>query len=497
MTTLNHLYIVAHDVKATCINFEIQKKLFYPFNFKGKFAKRLLDATHVPLINDALSVIYADSVGEYTVFTGKITKVTPSGAFYTIEATSDMIKLFSGTSTYTWASATNHDAIMEDLLDATAGPGLTVDNNVTTHQSLSWYGVSNASMIDQLRKLVLFSADAAGDPSTVFYQSASDLDGVVLEDMGENVPGTDIVLSHANGTLLSKVTYDDTTQEIVNSVVMDCLHDVETRICNDIGLGTTSVTAYGTRQLKCYRPEVKTQADARIGTDTILRMYSAQRTRLKADVKHSQLDGRNYPVLNTLYTVIDASTSTTYTDVNCIEHNLRWPSFRDTCVFGSVFMNTGDYFLSNQGNSNYVENSAAAKSYRFNAYVSATTQEVGTAYEDVIFDTVTENLRVQYNNATGIYTVPFDGYYTFGWFASLSTIPDGASVTVAFFRDSTEKVTTVKQNGSGIAATIGVSGTFSDYFTAGETAHVMIKNNDAVHHHMANGTPIHFSGKKI
>lgn len=497
MTTLNHLNIVAHDVKAMCVNFEIQKKLFYPFNFKGKFAKRTLDATHVPLAGDAMSVIYADAVGEYTVFTGNITKITPDGFFYTIEATSDMIKLFSGYTNYTWASATDHDAIMEDLLDATAGPGLTVDNNVSTHQSLSWYNVANGSCIDQLRKLVLFSADGAGDPSTVFYQSASDLDGVILEDLGENIPGTDIVLSHANGTLLSTVTYADTSQEIANYIVMDCLHGVETRTADAAGLGTGSVTLYGTRTMKCYRPEIKTQADARVGTDTILRMYRAKRTRLSVDVKHSQLDGRNYPVINTLYTVIDAPTATTYTDMPCIEHTLRWPSFKDTCTFGSVFLDAGDYFLSSQGNASYVESNAAAKSYAFNAYVSATTQEVGTAYEDVVFDTVTENLEVHYASGTGIYTIPVSGFYAFSWRAGLSTIPDGATVTVAFFRDTVEEVTTAKMNSTGSAATIQIAGMFFDWFTAGETAHVQIKNDDAVHHHMVNGTPIHFAGKKI
>jgi len=415
MTTLNHLNIVAHDVKATCINFEISKKLFYPFNFKGKFALGVLNTIHTPAINDALTVIYADAVGEYTVFTGKITKVTPSGTFYTIEATSDLIRAFNWYVTNEWTSATDHDQLMEDVLESTYGPGLTATHTgVATHNSISYFNVSNESCIDVLRRLVMMSADADGDPLSVFYQDPADLDGVIIEDYGVNVPGTDITISHANRTLLSKVTYDDTSQEIVNKVEARCGHGIETRIANDVaGLGTGSATDYGTRTLKMYRPEIFTQTDARFATDTLLCTYHDKNTRLKADVKHSQLDGRNYPVLNTVYTIIDASTSTTYTDVTCIEQTMRWPSFIDTCMFGMFFMSTGDYFLSQQGNSNNVENSYnyGTPDMLYAWFTGTPTQTITTSASPVLWAAEKYDLSSLYNTATGRYTVATTGRY--------------------------------------------------------------------------------------
>ena len=180
MTTLYNLSINSVDCKSVCINFEIKKKIFYPSSFKGKFVSSGLASLVTVAVNQAVSIQYTDSVGSYYVFSGVVTKLTPDGIYTTVEANSGMTKLFTFYSTYDWVSATNHDAIMEDLLDSTAGPSLTVTNNVSTHNSISFYQIENQPVINVLRKLNLMSADGASEELSMVRQSDSSSTSVDL-----------------------------------------------------------------------------------------------------------------------------------------------------------------------------------------------------------------------------------------------------------------------------------------------------------------------------
>lgn len=463
MTTLSTFTINGTSVLGTIINFEIQKKLFYPFNFKGKFVTSGLKNKLTVAINHTLVVKYTDSVGGYDVFIGRVTKISPQGNFTTIEATHGFILAFNYYTTKIWSSATYHNDIMEDMLDTTAGPGLTVIDSVSNPQSISYYNSNNASVIDELRKLSLFSAPGASDKLTVIRSDASAVDTVIIEDYGESVPATDITLSHANSTLLSKVTYEDTSQEIANMVIMSCRYGVESRLITDVIAGSASLTTYGSRTLKCYRPEIRSQTDARKGTDTILRQYSEKRTRLKVDVKHSALhgNGTHYPVVNTPYTIVDAITGTTYSDVVCTEQTLRWPSFKDTCIFGQMFVSTGDYFLSNEGNSSYVENNSAMF-VTSSAYRSGSAQ-TGIVYPygaTIVFNTENWDMCSNYNNGTGVFTAPCSGYYTVMYQLTCSSIDTAMTVYAGVSVNGVLKINQSYTNKTGsIVNGVRVSGT--------------------------------------
>lgn len=480
MTTLNHLYITAsHDVKATCINFEIKKKLFYPDSFKGRFIYSKLDAIHTPVLNDALYVLYSDGVGEYYVFYGKISKVTPVSHYYDIEATHSLIKAFNYYYTYEWAGATNHDQIMEDLLVTGAGLSTAVHTGVSVHNSIDYYNIENASVIDQLHKLSLCSADGATDKVSVVRCSATSADDVLIEDMGESVPGTDIVISAANGNLLSKVTVDDTSQEIVNKVIMSCGHANETRLITDVDGTSSSIATYGTRILKCYRPEIFSQTNARYGTDTILRQYSEKRSRVKCDVLHSALDGRNYPIINTLYTITEPERGDSYPDLPCIEHTLKWPTFRDTIVCGNTFVSGGDYLLSAQGNANYVEKTTGFKNpYLFKAYRS-TSQTIETGAGEIqIFNTESYDIGTGYNTSTGQYTIPATGNYYIEFASQLLVLPNTFTYLAELKRNSSTILNADDYyNNTGSNATATLSGSWSGSLQKGDTVELFVSHD--------------------
>lgn len=479
MTALNHLYIVAHDVKATCLNFEIKKKLFYPDSFKGRFLYNALETIHTPAVNDALYVIYSDGVGEYYVFYGNITKVTPTSHYYDIEATHSLIKAFNSYYTYEWVGGTNHDQIMEDLLVTGAGMSSAVHTGVTAHNSIDYYNVENASVMDQLHKLSLCSADGAGEKESVVRCSATSATAAIIEDLGENVPGTDIVFSSANKNLLSKVTKDDTSQEIVNKVVMSCGHATETRLITDVDGASTSIRDYGTRVLKCYRPEIFSQTDARYGTDTILRNYSVSRNRVKCDVLHSSLDGRNYPIINTLYTITDPEHGTVYADLPCIEHTLRWPVFRDTIVCGSVFVSGGDYFLSAQGNANYVEKTTGYKNpYLFKASRNSAQAIDGFPEEVQIFDDESYDIGAGYDPATGLYTAPASGNYYLEFSSQLLLLPNTYSYLADMKKNASTRLNADEYyNNTGADATATVTGSWSGALQKGETVGLYVSHD--------------------
>jgi hypothetical protein len=448
VTILQTCTLAGTSIKTFCKEIVIKKKILFPNNATITCVKQAVDSVVTPTNNQAVVIAYNDSIGTYTVFSGKIVKVTTSGKYYKIDCISSLTKAFDFLTTKNWTAATNHDTIMDDILnDGTIGvdSGITVTNTVGYHTSLTNYNVTKQPAIDQLRKLCWYSRNTAGDPLTIFYQDSTATNTIVLADYGDTTPASAITISHANGSLLSPVSYDDTSKEVINQVTVKYRGGQHTSADGDTGGYSTSTSRgnFGTRNYPIYRPEIDNATDCIATEATYLRTYSCNTLatdtlkRFSVDVKHQSLHGNSthYPVLNTKYTVIDAVAMGTLTDQVCIEHTLRWPSFKDTLTFGYPSPYDGDQMITDMTKRiDALERDNSGLNIAFKAYRNS--DQTGITYPDgavIQFDDETFDIGSNYNNTSGgtdpwSFVAPIAGIYFFQVKARVGSIDNGCIV---------------------------------------------------------------------
>jgi hypothetical protein len=447
MTTLSNFNIATHDVKACVVSFSVSKKLCGNSTFKAVLAKNLMDAIYVPASNDDIYIEYTTAgATAYKIFYGKIRKVTPVGKFYNIEGNHKFLAAYENKITLAHVGATNHDHIMENMLDAASGifggTGFTVTNTVDNHNSITGgYNIQSSLSMDQLKKLMWFGA--AGYPS-VFFPSNIANATILLQDFAENVPGTDIVFSNALGNLIGKVVSSSTQDNIIN--VVTTAHAGGRHNSTDATYdASASVTAYGGRGTNIYRPEISTNADASLTEDCIRAFYDGAYTMVSCKVKHSYLQNETYPVINTVYTITDTINATTYTDYNCIEHTINWPSFIDDIKLGWIEPDFATFLSNSASSSNRLGQDSAGinvfvKAHRITSAQTIPTAPNGGGY--VIFNGEDVDVGSNYDHTSGIFTAPINGYYNVEYEVSVSSINVGRYVYLSI---SNEGVTENKR----------------------------------------------------
>ena len=438
MTTLSNFNIATHDVKACVVSFSVSKKLCGNSTFKAVLVKTAMDAIHTPVSNDDIYIEYTTAgATAYKIFYGKIRKVTPVGKFYNIEGNHQFSRAYDNRVTLAYTGATNHDAIMDDMLDATGGIGFTVTNSVANHNSITGgYNISNSLSIDQLKKLMWFGA--AGYP-TVFFPSNIANATILIQDFAENVPGTDIVFSNALGNLIGKVVSSGTQDNIINQVTT--AHAGGRHLSTDATYdASASVTAYGGRGTNIYRPEISTDADAALTEDCIRAFYDGAYTMVSCKVKHSYLQNETYPVINTVYTITDTINGTTYTDYNCIEHTINWPSFIDDIKLGWIEPDFSTFLANSASSSNRLGQDNAGLNIFVKAH-RATSAQTGLDVdgEYLIFNSEDADVGNNYNATTGEFIAPINGFYNISFKGTFSSIDAGRTIYVFITADTSIK----------------------------------------------------------
>jgi hypothetical protein len=475
MTTLSDFHIVTHDVKACVVSFSVSKKLCGNSTFKAVLAKNLVDAIHVPASNDDIYIEYTTAgATAYKIFYGKIRKVTPVGKFYNIEGNHKFLAAYENRITLAYSGATNHDAIMTDMLDATSGifggTGFTVTNTVDNHNSITGgYNIQSSLSIDQLKKLMWFGA--AGYP-TVFFPSNIANATILIQDFAENVPGTDIVFSNALGNLIGKVVSSGTQDNIINQVTT--AHAGGRHNSTDATYdASASVSAYGGRGTNIYRPEISTNADAALTEDCIRAFYDGAYTMVSCKVKHSYLQNETYPVINTVYTITDTINATTYTDYNCIEHTINWPSFIDDIKLGWIEPDFATFLSNSASSSNRLGQDNAGMNIFVKAH-RATSAQTGLDVdgEYLIFNSEDADVGGNYNNTTGEFIAPINGFYNISFKGTFSSIDAGRTAYVFITADTTIKTVKTYYTAGG-ANGVEIADTNSFKLPAGTSVYIL------------------------
>jgi hypothetical protein len=361
------------------------------------------------------------------------------------------------------------------------------------HTTLTNYNVTNQPAIDQLRKLCFYSRNGTGDPFTVFYQDSTASNTIVLADYGDTTPSSTITLAHSTGKLLSPLTYDDTSKEIINQVTVRYRGGSHTSADGDSGGYSTSNsrTAFGTRNLPIYRPEIDNVTDAIATEATYLRQYSAENAspstvtlkRYSVDVKHSALHGNatHYPVINTKYTISDGVGGGYFADQVCTEHTIRWPSFKDTLKFGYPTPYDGDQVLTDLTKRvDAIERDSAGLNVSFKVYRNATQSINSSSTTQVNFDAEVWDEGSNYDSSSGYtFTAPIRGYYFFASNLAMS-IENTKYLEMRLTHNSTWRYDNEVINSTGATNRMHVNIAGTVKMAAGDTVFISVRHNNSV-----------------
>jgi hypothetical protein len=512
MTALQTCTLAGTSIKTFCTDIVIKKKMMFPDNATITCIKISVDSVVTPTNNQAVVIAYNDSIGTYTIFSGKIVDVKVSGKYYILKCVSSLTKAFDFLTTQTWAS-TYHDTIMDDILnDGTIGvdSGITVTNSVGYHTTIANYIVNKQPAIDELRKICWMSRNTAGNPLTVFYQDSTATNTIVIADFGDTTPSSAITLSHANGALLSPVKDSDYTKDVINQVTTKYKGGMHTSADGDSGGYNTSTSRgnFGTRTYPIYRPELDTVSDVIKAEATFLRTYCANTIstdtlrRRTVDVRHNSLHGNSthYPVINTKYTLVDSTTGLTYTDQMCWEHTIRWPSLKDTLVFGYPSPYDSDQMVMDiTKRIDALERDNAGINTAFKGYLNSAAN-LPTGWTILTYDQ--ESYDTGNNFATNKFTAPVDGLYflasTITWTGLTAN-----SYVVMIIRNETTTVDLAYNiyNNLGSTSTNAMSMNTSSIakLAAGDVVHVRAITNDGTARAMTYGSTAycHFTGHRL
>lgn len=400
-TSLYAFNIQGYELKSTVVSFTLTQEIYRPATVSAKFFKTRFDAIYSTCdVGDTIHIRLSDDIGNYYVFYGDVKKLIPDGIYYRLTASGPLGRMYDYIHTEQWAS-TAHSTIMTDIIescpyDAGTPSYLTATGTPTYTTTLTDYNVIKGRGIDQLNKLVWYSANAASETLTVFRENPASRIDIAIEDWGETVPSVDIVLSHDNGAIRGRVPYSNILDNIINIVHTSYKTGYHTSGDSDTGGCNTSSsrTTHGNRVFNVYTPEVTDIDDVIAMQATLLRQFQWSYDVIgPVDVYERALHGNSlhYPVLNTLYTITD-NLSTTYADWCCTKRVLTYPSFRNQLWFAPRPHPTLSGYVGEAENKSIAMAQesggwgCAFRAYVYTGSTAMTTTPVTVDYDHEIFD---------------------------------------------------------------------------------------------------------------
>lgn len=333
--------------------------------------------------------------------------------------------------------------LMESILTGSPRMGLvrTTSASVSNTTTVNASGCKMRGQIaaDVLQRLSLLSAWSSGAP-TVFAPDRTGYNKVFLEPWASGAGGSVVTLSHANRDLVGRLSVQGPSADnVVNSVTVN--YATGTTTITD----AASIAKWGVRAITVNAPEMSESSGKPLDANVqrvaqgILALYAEPSTIITARVRHhatihsSYASGADYQrAVNRKFTLVDAFTGKTYSNVVCVGHTWDWPRDIDTLVFSdkaprlsdlSATLASTEKRLSNLesqavGAYGYTDSAVAAAITAYNnanrmfraALTSAESLNAGVS-KPVYFNSELWDVGNVYNPVSGIFTAPVTGYY--------------------------------------------------------------------------------------